>query len=101
MSIINFIGQILLGAPFAVFGYWYQQEEALFQSAQLYPHTIYRHAAFGLFFSISFSILGLLFFPPITGATILIACIYIFIRSLDNIEEDRMPASTTNEKGEP
>ena len=83
----SLMGQILLGAPFIVFAYWYEQEEALFQSAQKDRHTIYRHGAFGLFFSISFAILGMLFFPPITGATALIACVYIFVRSLDNIEK--------------
>ena len=98
MSIINFIGQILLGAPFVVFAYWYEREEALFKSKQTYPCTIYRHAAFGLFFSISFAILGMMFFPPIMGTTVLLACIYIFVRSLDNIEEDRVPASTTSKK---
>jgi hypothetical protein len=66
MSIINFMGQILLGIPFIVFAFWYEQEEALFHTPQTYPHTIYRHAAFGLFFSISFAILGMMFFPPIT-----------------------------------
>ncbi len=96
MSIFNFIGQILLGAPFIVLAYWYEQEEALFQTAHTHRHTIYRHAAFGLFFSITFAILGMLFFPPITGTTVLLACIYIFIRSLDNIEQDKMPASMTS-----
>jgi hypothetical protein len=100
MSIFNFIGQILLGAPFVVFAYWYEREEALFRSKQTYPHTIYRHAAFGLFFSIRFAVLGMLFFPPIMGITVLVACIYIVIRSLDNIEEDRLPASTRSKKGE-
>jgi hypothetical protein len=41
MSIINFIGQILLGAPFVVFAYWYEREEALFQSKQTYPCTVF------------------------------------------------------------
>jgi FtsH-binding integral membrane protein len=98
MSIFNFIGQMLLGAPFVVFAYWYEREEALFQSKQTYPHTIYRHAAFGLLFSISFAVLGMLFFPPIMGITVLVSCIYIFIRSLDNIEEDRVSASTTSKR---
>ena len=89
MSIISFMGQILLGIPFIVLAFWYEQEEALFQTTQTYPHTIYRHAAFGLFFSVSFAILGMVFFPPITGTTVLLACIYIFIRSLDNIEQDK------------
>jgi hypothetical protein len=51
--------------------------------------TIYRHAAFGFFVSVSFSILGMMFFPPLTGTTILLAGIYVFIRSLDNIEHDK------------
>jgi len=96
MGMFNLIGQILLGAPFAVFAYWYEQEEAMFQTTQTNRHTIYRHAAFGLFFGISFAILGMLFRPPITGTTVLLACIYIFIRSLDNIEQDKMPAATTS-----
>jgi hypothetical protein len=71
----SFVGQILLAAPFVVFAYWYEQEEALFQVTHASGHTIYRHATFGLFFSIAFSILGMLFFPPITGTTVLVACI--------------------------
>jgi hypothetical protein len=90
----SFIGQILLAAPFVVFAYWYEQEETLFQATRTSGHTIYRHAAFGLFFSIAFAIVGIVFFPPITGTTILLSCIYIFVRSLDNIEPDKTPAST-------
>jgi hypothetical protein len=71
----------------------------LFQSTKTQNHTIYRHAAFGLFFSISFAILGMVFFPPVTGTTVLLACIYIFIRSLDNIERDRVSPGTPSEKG--
>jgi hypothetical protein len=93
MGIFKFIGQILLGTPFVVFAYWYEQEETLFQAAPTAGRTIYRHAAFGLFFSIAFAILGMVFFPPITGTTVLLACIYIFVRSLDNIEQDKAPAS--------
>jgi hypothetical protein len=47
---INLIGQILLGVPFVVFAYWYEQEEALFEATQAHRRTIYRHAAFGFFF---------------------------------------------------
>jgi hypothetical protein len=90
----SLIGQILLAAPFVVFAYWYEQEETLFQTAPTFHHTIYRHAVFGLLFSMSFAILGIAFFPPITGTITLLACIYIFIRSLDNIEPDKSPAST-------
>jgi hypothetical protein len=98
---INLIGQILLGAPFVVFAYWYEQEEALFQTTLAHPHTIYRHAAFGLFFSISFGILGTMFFPPLTGATILLACIYVFVRSLDNAEQDGLSDSAISKKVDP
>jgi hypothetical protein len=87
------MGQILLGVPFIVFAYWYEQEEALFQSATTQRHTAPRHGAFGLFFSVSFAILGMMFFPPLTGATALLACIYIFVRSLDNIEHHWVSAS--------
>jgi hypothetical protein len=87
------MGQILLGVPFIVFAYWYEQEEALFQSDKTQGHTTYRHGAFGLFFSVSFAILGMMFFPPLTGATTLLACIYIFVRSLDNIEHHWVSAS--------
>jgi hypothetical protein len=96
----NLLGQILLGAPFVVFAYWYEQEERLFQSSKAQPHTIYRHAVFGFFFSVTFAILGMMFFPPITRATILLACIYVFIRSLDNIEHDRLSDSAINKKAE-
>jgi hypothetical protein len=71
MGIIILIGQILLGIPFVVFAYWYEREEALFQTAKSYGHTIYRHAVFGLFFSVSFAILGMVFFPRGTGTTVL------------------------------
>jgi hypothetical protein len=50
---INFIGQILLGAPFVVFAYWYKQEEALFEATEAHRHTIYRHAAFGFFLALA------------------------------------------------
>jgi hypothetical protein len=55
----SLIGQILLAAPFVVFAYWYEQEETLFQTAPTFHHTIYRHAVFGLLFSMSFAILGI------------------------------------------
>jgi hypothetical protein len=93
----NLLGQILLGVPFVVFAYWYEQEEQLFQSSKAPPHTIYRHAAFGLFFSVSFAVLGMLFFPRILGTTVLLSCIYIFIRSLDNIEQDKMSIIKTTD----
>jgi hypothetical protein len=96
----NLLGQILLGAPFVVFAYWYEQEERLFQSSKAQPHAIYRHAAFGFFFSISFAILGMMFFPPLTGTTVLVACIYVFIRSLDNIEHDRLSDSAINKQAD-
>ena len=95
----SLIGQILLGVPFIVFAYWYEQEEALFLSTQTHRHTICRHGAFGLFFSISFAVLGILFFPPLTGATALVACIYICVRSLDNIEHHWVPTGTPSKKG--
>jgi hypothetical protein len=95
----NLLGQILLGAPFVVFAYWYEQEERLFQSSKAQPHTIYRHAAFGLFFSVSFAILGMMFFPPLTGTTVLVACIYVFVRSLDNIEQDKLSGSAIKKEG--
>jgi hypothetical protein len=95
----NLLGQILLGAPFVVFAYWYEQEERLFQSSKAQPHTIYRHAAFGFFFSISFAILGMMFFPPLAGATVSLACIYVFVRSLDNIEQDKLSGSAIKKEG--
>ena len=76
MSFIILIGQILLGVPFVVFAYWYQREEALFRSAspRVAQHpTMYGHGAFGIFFGISFAILGLLFFPPVTETIALLA----------------------------
>ena len=96
----NLLGQILLGAPFVVFAYWYEQEEAVFHTNQKLRQTIYRHAAFGLFFSTSFAILGMKFFPPLTGTTVLLACIYVFIRSLDNIEQDKLSGSATSKTGD-
>ena len=81
-----------------VFAYWYEQEEALFEATQTQRHMIYRHAAFGFFFSVSFAILGMMFFPPLTGTTILLACIYVFIRSLDNIEQDRLSDRAISKK---
>jgi hypothetical protein len=101
MGIIILIGQILLGIPFVVFAYWYEREEVLFQTTKSYGHTIYRHAVFGLFFSVSFAILGMAFFPPVTGTTVLLACIYIFIRSLDNIEPDRLSTSPPSNEEDP
>ena len=37
---INLLGQILLGVPFVVFAYWYQQEEALFEATQAPTRSI-------------------------------------------------------------
>jgi hypothetical protein len=100
MGMINLIGQILLGIPFVVFAYWYEQEEALFEATRAHRRTIYRHAAFGFFFSVSFAILGMKFFPPLTGTTVLLACIYVFIRSLNNIEQDKLSGSATSKTGD-
>jgi hypothetical protein len=41
----NLLGQIFLGVPFVVFAYWYEQEEAVFQTNQKLRQTIYRHPA--------------------------------------------------------
>jgi hypothetical protein len=98
MSVIILIGQILLGVPFVVFAYWYQREEALFRSAspRLAQHpTVFGHGAFGIFFSISFAILGMLFFPPVTETIALLACIYILFRALDNIDHERAARGAT------
>jgi hypothetical protein len=94
MGVIILIGQILLGLPFVVFAYWYQREEALFRGATPQPklqrrNTMFWHGAFGIFFSVSFATLGILFFPPITGTVVLSACIYLLVRALDNIDHNR------------
>jgi uncharacterized membrane protein len=94
MGVIILIGQILLGLPFVVFAYWYQREEALFRGATPQPqpqrrNTMFWHGAFGIFFSVSFATLGILFFPPITGAVVLSTCIYLLVRALDNIDHNR------------
>jgi hypothetical protein len=103
MSIIILIGQILLGVPFIVFAYWYQREEALFRSAspRSAQHTIFGHGAFGLFFGISFAILGMLFFPPVTETIALLACIYVLFRALDNIDHERSAGGAITSKAEP
>jgi hypothetical protein len=91
MILVTVIGQILLGLPLVVFAYWYEREEALFRSipaGSTAQHTMYRHAIFGLFFGLSFATLSLLFFPPLTQVIALLACIYVLIRALDNIEHD-------------
>jgi hypothetical protein len=93
MSLVILIGQILLGVPLVVFAYWYEREEALFRSVPAgssAQHTLFRHGIFGLFFGLSFAILSLLFFPPLTQIIALLACIYVLIRALDNIERDRI-----------
>jgi hypothetical protein len=92
MILVILIGQILLGMPLVVFAYWYEREEALFRSVpagSTAQHTMFRHAIFGLFFGLSFATLSLLFFPPLTQVIALLACIYVLIRALDNIEHDR------------
>ena len=98
-GMINLIEQILLGAPFVVFAYWYEQEEALFETTQVHRHSIYRHGVLDLFFSVSFAFLGMMYFPPLTGTTVLLACIYVFVRSLDNIEQDKLSDSATRKEG--
>jgi uncharacterized membrane protein len=93
MSIVTLIWQILLSIPFIVFAYWYQQEEASYRDISLrLPNgrTMFRHGAYGLFFGISFMILGLLVLPPITKTITLVACAYLCIRALDNIEHDKV-----------
>jgi hypothetical protein len=92
MSLVILIGQILLGVPLVVFAYWYEREEALFRSipaGSTAQHTMFRHGMFGLFFGLTFAILSLLFFPPLTQVIALLACIYVLMRALDNIEHDR------------
>jgi hypothetical protein len=104
MSVIILIGQILAGVPFIVFAYWYQREEALFRSASPRPaqnHTIFGHGAFGIFFGISFAILGMLFFPPVTETIALLASIYILFRALDNIDHERAAAGAATANAEP
>jgi hypothetical protein len=93
MSIVTLIGQILLGIPFIVFAYWYQQEEGSYRDIPpRLPNgrTMFRHGAYGLFFGVSFIILGVLFLPPITETITLVASIYVCIRALDNIEHDKV-----------
>ena len=93
MSIVTLIGQILLGIPFIVFAYWYQQEEGSYRdipSRLPNGRTMFRHGAYGLFFGVSFIILGILFLPPITETITLVACIYVCIRAFDNIEHDKV-----------
>jgi hypothetical protein len=104
MSVIILIGQILAGVPFIVFAYWYQRQEALFRSASArsaQEHTIFGHGAFGIFFGITFAILGMLFFPPVTETIALLASIYILFRALDNIDHERAAAGATTANAEP
>jgi hypothetical protein len=96
VSVLIFLGQALLGVPFVVFAYWYERQEVLYRDDRApWNHTMFGHAVFGLFFSVSFAILGLSFFPTITGIITLVAGIYIFIRALDNLEypkvKDQLP----------
>jgi hypothetical protein len=108
MSVIILIGQILLGVPFIVFAYWYEREEALFRGASprtAEHRTIFGHGAFGIFFGVSFAILGMLFLPPVTETIALVASIYILFRALDNIDHARAAggeaAATAEPKGTP
>jgi hypothetical protein len=93
MSLVILIGQILLAVPLVVFAYWYEREESAVRSVpagSATQHTMFRHGMFGLFFGLSFAILSLLFFPPLTQVIALLACIYVLMRALDNIEHDRI-----------
>jgi hypothetical protein len=93
MSIVTLIGQILSSIPFIVFAYWYQQEEDSYRDIPLrlpIGRTMFRHGAYGLFFGVSFAILAILFLPPITETITLVACAYLCIRALDNIEHDKV-----------
>jgi hypothetical protein len=104
MSVIILIGQILAGVPFIVFAYWYQREEALFRSASArtaQDRTVFGHGAFGIFFSVSFATLGMLFFPPVTETIALVASIYILFRALDNIDHERAAAGAPAANAEP
>jgi hypothetical protein len=104
MSVIILIGQILAGVPFIVFAYWYQREEALFRSASSRPaqdRTVFGHGAFGIFFGVSFAILAMLFFPPVTETIALVASIYILFRALDNIDHERAAAGAATANAEP
>jgi hypothetical protein len=96
MGVIVLLGQILLGAPFVVFACWYQGHEDVFRSTPSHPalrHPMVRHAAYSIFFSIGFAILGLAFFPLATGTVTLIACIFVLMRALDNLEFDKVAKS--------
>jgi hypothetical protein len=104
MSVIILIGQILLGVPFIVFAYWYEREEALFRGASprsAQHRTVFGHGAFGIFFGLSFAILGMLFFPPVTETVALVASIYILFRALDNIDHERAAGGATSANAEP
>jgi hypothetical protein len=80
VSVLIFLGQALLGVPFVVFAYWYERQEVLYRDDRApWNHTMFGHAVFGLFFSVSFAILGLSFLPTITGIITLVAGIYIYL----------------------
>jgi hypothetical protein len=52
MSVIIFIGQMLLGVPFVIFAYRYQREEAWFAGASPQPthqDALVCHGLFGIF----------------------------------------------------
>ena len=93
----------IAGGSVRVFAYWYQREEALFRSASPRWHstTMFGHGAFGLFFGISFAILGMLFFPPVTETIALVASIYILFRALDNIDHERSARRRPTSNAEP
>src|SRR5580704_15542781 len=95
VSVLSFIGQILSGVPFVVFAYWNQRQEALYRrDGSPWDHTMLGHGIAGLFFSISFAFLAMMFFPPVLQTITLIACAYLFIRALDNIEYEKVRVYT-------
>jgi len=90
MSLLILLGQIALGLPFIVFAYWYQCQEAIYRGILRDPteaNVMFLHAAFGIFFSVSFSILAMLLFPPGTKVITLLSSLFILARALDVIEE--------------
>jgi hypothetical protein len=93
MTLLSVIGQLLTSVPFVVFAYWYYQEEELYRSAlseTARQRTMFGHGLYGLFFGVTFAILGVLFFPPITQTAILVACTFVVMRAFDNLEYDKV-----------
>jgi hypothetical protein len=93
MSFLSIVGQLLASVPFVVFAYWYHQEEELYRSAlpeTARKRTMFGHGLYGLFFGVTFAILGVLFFLPITQTAILVACTFIIMRAFDNLEYDKV-----------